>query len=113
MSQRLRNEQLDRVFAALSDSTRRAMLELLMREGEASASELGAPFSISQPAVSRHLKVLEQAGLIERRVEGPFRRFRLRGSALREGWSWLGDYAEFWSRSFDALAAHLEGAGRK
>lgn len=86
-------ESLDTVFAALADPTRRAILARLA-EGEAPATALAEPFDISQPAVSRHLKVLEGAGLIERRVEGTRRICRLSPAALAGPFAWIGGLRE-------------------
>ena|SRR5215203_426450 len=94
--------QLDAVFGALADPTRRAILARL-REGEASVAELAAPFAMSQPAVSRHLKVLETAGLISRSRKATVRLSHLRAEPLREATRWLADYREFWTESFERL----------
>ena len=101
---------LDRTFAALSDPTRRAILARLAL-GEANAGELAEPFAISQPAISRHLRVLEAASLIERARDGQHRRCRLKAEALKEANEWLEFYARFWSESFDRLAEHLKQKG--
>ena len=97
---------LDQTFAALADPTRRAILARLA-SGEATVNELAAPFRISLPAISRHLKVLEQADLIDRVRDGAFRRCRLRAGRLAEAAEWLGFYERFWNDSFDRLAEHL------
>ncbi|MBI1367806.1 MAG: metalloregulator ArsR/SmtB family transcription factor [Planctomycetes bacterium] len=99
--------RLDRTFAALADPTRRAIL-LRLSEGEAAAGELAEPFAISAPAVSRHLRVLEEAGLIVRRVDGQHRRMRLDPAALRSASAWLDFYRKFWSESLDQLDEHLK-----
>lgn len=93
---------LDTVFAALSDSTRRAILTRLA-DGEASVKELAAPFRMSQPAVSRHLKVLERAGLIERGVDQQRRPARLTARTMVVAASWLDEFRNFWNVSFDQL----------
>lgn len=93
---------LDAVFAALADPTRRAILTRLA-DGEASVNEIAAPFEISQPAVSRHLKVLERAGLIERGIDEQRRPARLRAENMVVAVDWLSDFKEFWGRSFDQL----------
>jgi DNA-binding transcriptional ArsR family regulator len=98
---------LDHTFAALADPTRRAILARLA-QSEATAGELAEPFAISQPAISRHLKVLESAALIERRRDGQHQRCRLRADALKDANDWLAFYARFWSGSFDRLAEHLK-----
>ncbi len=106
--------RLDRTFAALADPTRRAILARLAG-GEATAGELARPFPISAPAISRHLRVLERAGLIARRRDGQHQRLRLEPKALRTAAEWLDFYRKFWSESLDQLAAHLETVqlGRK
>lgn len=93
---------LDSVFAALSDATRRAIL-VRLAEGEASVKELAAPFQMSQPAVSRHLKVLERAGLIERGVDRQRRPSRLTGGTMAVAAGWLEEFRTFWASSFDQL----------
>lgn len=93
---------LDAVFGALADPTRRAILARL-GTGEASVAEVGAPFAISQPAVSRHLKVLEQAGLVSRTRRGTARLSRLEAAPLREATRWLGDFRAYWAESHDRL----------
>jgi len=93
---------LDAVFHALADGTRRAILSRLI-EGEASVNELAEPFSISQPAVSKHLKVLERAGLVERAIDEQRRPARLRAETLLEAVGWLVDFRPMWGTSFDQL----------
>jgi len=103
-------DRLDSVFGALADPTRRAILTRL-REGEASVSELAAPFHVSQPAISRHLKVLEQAGLISRRRRQTARLSHLEGEGLRDAAAWLVRYQDYWDESharLDALLARLQ-----
>jgi DNA-binding transcriptional ArsR family regulator len=97
---------LDQTFAALADPTRRAILARLAG-GEATVNELAEPFRISLPAISRHLKVLEQARLIDRERDGSFRRCRLRADRLAEASDWLRFYERFWTESLDRLAEHL------
>jgi DNA-binding transcriptional ArsR family regulator len=99
---------LDRSFAALADSTRRAIVARLA-EGEATVQDLARPFAISQPAISRHLKVLEEAGLIETRIDGSARPRRLRADAVEELWEWLGQYRALWEARFKKLDAVLDG----
>jgi DNA-binding transcriptional ArsR family regulator len=99
-------DQLSTTFAALADPTRRAILARLAR-GEATVSELAEPFPISMQAVSKHLKVLERAGLITRGRSAQLRPSRLQGEALREAAEWLGAYRSFWADSFDRLDDHL------
>jgi DNA-binding transcriptional ArsR family regulator len=98
---------LDAVFAALADPTRRAILSRLA-SGEASVNEIAAPFEISQPAVSRHLKVLEHAGLIERDVDKQRRPARLKAEPMAAAVRWLEEFKRFWSSSFDQLDDLLE-----
>src|SRR5512132_2033647 len=95
-------EQLDAVFGALADRTRRAILARLA-EGEASVNELRAPFAVSQPAISQHLKVLERAGLISRSRKGTARLSHLEAKPLREAVAWLGGYREYWEESYQRL----------
>ena len=90
-------------MAALGDPTRFAIVERLLKEGEASAGDLAEPFSMSKPAISRHLKVLESAKLIKRHTRAQFRVFSVRGDTLREMNDWLSEYREFWQASFDRL----------
>ena len=105
-------DQLSVVFGALADPTRRAILARLT-EGDATVTELGAPFHMSQPAISRHLKVLEGAGLISRRRRATARLSHLEAEALREATTWLARYQEYWDESYerlDALLATLNAA---
>ena len=97
---------LDRTFAALADPTRRAILTRLA-SGEASVTELAAPFRMTLPAVSKHLKVLEQAGLIVRGRERQWRPARLEAGPLREVAEWTGRYRRFWEESYDRLDEYL------
>lgn len=97
---------LDAVFAALSDPTRRAILARLAG-GKASVNEIASPFEISQPAVSRHLKVLERAGLITRDVDKQRRPARLNAEPMAAAVGWLEQYRQFWEGSFDQLDALL------
>lgn len=99
-------DPLTTTFAALADPTRRAILERLA-EGEASVSELAAPFPITGQAISKHLRVLEHAGLIERSRVAQRRPSRLRGAPLRDADAWLQRYRRFWSASFDRLDERL------
>ncbi len=102
----MRVDPLSATFAALADPTRRAILARLT-EGEATVGELAAPFSISFQAVSRHLRVLEHAGLVERGRTAQLRPSRLRGEPLREVADWLETYRGFWDASFDRLDERL------
>ena len=99
---------LDRTFAALADPTRRAILERLAR-GEATVSELAEPFPVSVQAVSRHLKVLEGAGLIVRGKTAQLRPSRIAGAPLKEAAEWIEGYSSFWERGFDRLEERLDG----
>ena len=98
--------QLNATFAALADGTRRAILARLA-EGEATVKELAAPFAMSLPAVSKHLKVLERAGLISRTRDGQFRPCRLEADRLDVATDWIERNRRIWSDRFDQLAAHL------
>lgn len=98
---------LDAVFAALADPTRRAILSRLAA-GEASVNEIAEPFAISQPAVSKHLKVLERAGLIERAVDRQRRLARLKAEPMAAAVRWLREFKPLWSSSFDQLDALSE-----
>lgn len=100
-------DQLSETFGALADPTRRAILARLAL-GETSVTELAEPFAMSMPAVSRHLKVLEKAGLIARGREAQWRPCRLRPEAMREANAWLEQYRRFWEESFDRLEEYLE-----
>ncbi len=102
-----REAALDRTFRALADQTRRSMIRSLAHGEERSAGELGAEFDSAQPTISRHLKVLESARLIERRVEGRVHRFRLRPKPLKEAGDWISRHQEFWSGAVDQLEALL------
>jgi DNA-binding transcriptional ArsR family regulator len=93
---------LDAVFTALADPTRRAILSRLAA-GEASVNEIAAPFKMSQPAVSKHLKVLERAGLIERDVDKQRRPARLKAEPMAAAVRWLEEFRQFWASSFDQL----------
>src|SRR5262245_22691237 len=98
---------LDDVFAALADPTRRAILARLA-SGETSVMDLAEPFAMSQPAISKHLKVLERAGLVSRRREAQRRPCRLEGKPLAQASGWLESYREFWEKSYLSLDAVLE-----
>ncbi|MEW6224692.1 MAG: metalloregulator ArsR/SmtB family transcription factor [Chloroflexota bacterium] len=106
-------DQLSTVFGALADPTRRAILARLA-EGDASVRDLTAPFRVSQPAISRHLRVLEQAELISRSRRGTARLSHLEAEPLRNATAWLARYREYWDESFgrlDDLLASLRGHG--
>jgi DNA-binding transcriptional ArsR family regulator len=100
------DDRLSVVFAALADPTRRAIIARLA-EGDATVTELAEPFSISLPAISRHLKVLERAGLISRSRSGQWRSSTLEAAPLKEATDWMERYRIFWDVSFERLDAHL------
>ena len=102
-----KSEALDDVFSALADPTRRAILARLAK-GESSVGELAAPFDISLPAISRHLRVLKNAGLISREKDGRVRRCALDAGPLRTASDWIETYRGFWEDQFDSLAEYLE-----
>ena len=104
------SDQLDATFIALADPTRRAILARLM-EGEASVNELAAPFEISQPAISKHLKILERAGLVSRSAAGTRRPVKIEAAPMKQAVDWLEKYRKFWEASYgrlDALLAELQ-----
>ena len=100
-------DRLSNTFAALADPTRRAILARLA-SGQASVTELAAPFQMTMPAVSKHLKVLERAGLIARGREAQWRPCRLEGEPLRDVADWMESYRRFWDESFDRLDDYLQ-----
>lgn len=107
--------RLDATFAALADPTRRAILARLAK-GEASVTDLAEPFAMSQPAISKHLKVLERAGLISRGRDAQRRPRRLEARPLRDATQWLENYRQFWEAQFgrlDALLHQLQTGGLK
>jgi DNA-binding transcriptional ArsR family regulator len=95
--------QLDGLFAALADPTRRAIFERLLAAGELSVGDVAAPFDISTPAISRHLQVLERAGLIERRIQRQWRLMRVRADALAPVEDWLSRQRRHWTEALDRL----------
>lgn len=99
-------DQLSNTFAALSDPTRRAILARLAL-GETSVTELAEPFEMSMPAISKHLKVLERAGLIARGRDAQWRPCRLKPQPLKDAAAWLEHYRRFWEQSFDRLEEYL------
>jgi DNA-binding transcriptional ArsR family regulator len=101
---------VDEVFAALADPTRRAILGRL-REGEASVTELAAPFTVSMTAIAKHVRVLERAGLLTHRKSGRVRCCRIAGDRLQLASGWLDTYRGFWSSRLEGLAKHLEEGG--
>ena len=98
---------LNLLFSALSHPTRRAILERLAA-GEATVGDLARPFRMSLPAISKHLRVLEKAGLMERRIEGRVHRCSLRPRPLKDAVDWLAEYRGFWEEKLDALADYLD-----
>jgi DNA-binding transcriptional ArsR family regulator len=100
------DDRLSVIFGALADPTRRAILARLA-EGDATVTELAEPFSISMPAISRHLKVLERAGLISRNRSGQWRSSTLEAAPLREVTAWMEHYRRYWDENFSRLDAHL------
>jgi DNA-binding transcriptional ArsR family regulator len=106
------SEQLTTVFLALADPTRRAILERL-KQGEASGTELARPFSISVPAISKHLRVLEHADLILHRKDGRTHRFRLAAAPMREAATWLEHYRHFWETQLDSLDTYLQATSEE
>jgi DNA-binding transcriptional ArsR family regulator len=105
------DEQLDRLFRALADRTRRAILRRLST-GSATVTELAALSGMSLPGVSKHLTVLEQAGLVVRTVQGRVRRCSLKPGPLREASTWLAEYRSFWESALDSLAGYVATAPR-
>ena len=99
-------DQLSVTFAALADPTRRAILSRLSR-GEASVTELAKPFDLSLPGVSKHLKVLQRAGLVRQSRKAQWRPCRLEGARLKEAADWVGEYRQFWDESFERLDEYL------
>ena len=108
----MQTERLDRAFAALADPTRRAIVARLAK-GDASVMELAAPFDMSQPAISKHLKVLERAGLISRGRDAQKRPCRLEAAPLREVTDWLERYRDLWDARFDRLDNLLDELKQK
>ncbi|MBE1205576.1 ArsR/SmtB family transcription factor [Aminobacter carboxidus] len=101
------DDRLDATFASLADPTRRAILARLA-QGEATVNELAEPFAMSLPAISRHLKVLERAGLISRGREAQWRPCRLEAAPLKDIANWVDHYRRFWDASFDRMADYLK-----
>ena len=102
------SEHLDRVFGALADATRREILAVLA-EGESTVGDLARPFDISRPAISKHLRVLERAGLVKRAADGRISRCRLDAGPMREAAEWVEFYRRYWEDQLEALARYLEG----
>ena len=110
-------QDLDRTFHALGDGTRRRILSTLASKGVCSANELGAPFDLAQPTVSKHLKVLEKAGLVKRKVEGRMHRFQLLVEPMDEAVEWITRHKTFWQGTLERLDGFLDeierSGGRK
>jgi DNA-binding transcriptional ArsR family regulator len=106
------NHQLDLTFGALADPTRRAILARLA-EGDSTVGDLARPFEISRPAISKHLRVLERAGLVRRARDGRLSRCGLDASPMREAADWVEQYRQFWERQLDALARYLEDEAKE
>jgi len=103
---------LDATFGALADPTRRAILARLAR-GEAMVTELAAPFAMSLPAISKHLRVLESAGLLQREIDGRVHRCRLAADPMKDAAGWIAQYRAFWETQLDALEKYLEATAGK
>lgn len=101
------SSKLDNIFSALADPTRRAILARLA-EGEVTIKELAKPHAMSLPAISKHIKVLERAGLLKREIDGRIHRCQLTGKPLGAAADWIGHYRKFWDSRLDALAQYLE-----
>jgi DNA-binding transcriptional ArsR family regulator len=112
MIQAISPDPLSATFAALADPTRRAILTRLS-SGEASVTQLAEPFEMSMPAVSKHLKVLERAGLIARGREAQWRPCRLEAAPLKEAADWVEEYRRFWEQSFDRLEDYLRDVQKR
>ena len=106
------NSSLDRTFNALSDATRRAIL-VRLSEGDATVGELAAPFPVSRPAISKHLRVLEAAGLVRRARDGRLSRCALDAGPMRDASEWVEGYREFWEQRMDALASYLDSETKR
>ncbi|MDX1494063.1 MAG: metalloregulator ArsR/SmtB family transcription factor [Longimicrobiales bacterium] len=106
------DDHLDRTFAALAHPIRRSILTRLAREGSASVSELAEPFDVSLMAVSKHLKVMDEAGLIRREKDGRVQRCSFDPEAMDGARSWIEKHEEFWKRQLDSLATYLEAPDR-
>jgi DNA-binding transcriptional ArsR family regulator len=104
---------LDSTFAALSDATRRGILARLAQQGETSVSDLAAPYNMSLPAVSKHLRVLEHAGLVSRQKDGRVHRCCLRARPMKEAGAWIEHYRHFWEAQLDSLARYLEDSANE
>ena len=101
------SSELDATFGALADATRRGILEQLSG-GESSVTKLAEPYNISLPAISKHLRVLERAGLLSQEKDGRVRRCRLDAGPMKEASEWIGRYQRFWEQQLDSLASYLD-----
>ena len=108
----VKGSKLDQTFAALADPIRRGIVEQLAR-GEASVGDLARPYKVSAPAISRHLRVLERAGLLERSIQGRVHRCRLRSKPIEDAAMWIESQRAFWESGFDRLASLVEDRGEK
>ncbi|MBL4603450.1 MAG: metalloregulator ArsR/SmtB family transcription factor [Emcibacteraceae bacterium] len=99
---------LDHTFHALGDETRRDILSMLAAQGPRSASELHAPFEVAQPTVSKHLKVLEKAGLVEREINGRSHVFKIKTAAMSEAQEWISRHKQFWAGTLKQLDTYIE-----
>ncbi len=102
-----RSSELDATFGALADATRRGILEKLSG-GDSSVTKLAEPYNISLPAISKHLRVLERAGLLSQEKDGRVRRCRLDASPMKEASDWISRYQRFWEQQLDSLANYLD-----
>ncbi len=100
--------QKDDVYGAIADPTRRALLLRLADEGERNVTELLKPFSISQPAVSKHLRILREAGLVRSRKEGRLRLYEIEANRLRQVFDWVSHFEQYWDEKLDALGGYLD-----
>jgi DNA-binding transcriptional ArsR family regulator len=108
-----KEEQLSLVFHVLSDGTRRQIIELLREAGELKVGDLAQAFSMSLNGVSKHLKVLEKAGLIQRRIEGREHWIRVSWATLQQPYEWLHFYQHFWGERLDALVDYVQAKGKR
>jgi DNA-binding transcriptional ArsR family regulator len=109
----MQSSGLDRTFHALADGTRRSMIQVLAQGRARTAGELGSRFRSAQPTISKHLKVLEEAGLVTRTIDGRVHRFRLRRQSLRQAQDWLARHQTFWTGAVDRLEALLAEGHRE
>jgi DNA-binding transcriptional ArsR family regulator len=105
--------EMPALFGALADPTRLAIVERLLREGERSVGEIAEPLPLTLPAISRHIRVLEEAGVLERRIDRQWRRYRVRAQAMHDLDEWMARYRSFWTASFDRLERMIEKRRKK